>query len=406
MAQMTLPITLRRLPFVSGAMLILLIALWAGLLRLGWEWPGMPVMAMVYHGPLMVGGFVGTLISLERAVALGRVWTYGAPLASAAGGICLLAGAPPLVGQWLLLIASILLVVIFVQVTVRQPTLFLVVMGIGALAWVLGNAVWIHRHLIPPAVPSWIAFLVLTIVGERLELSRFLPRTPMRQPTFVAAAALYLTGIIVGLWLTGAGMAITGLGMIALALWLAVFDLARRTIRQRGLTRFTAACLLSGYFWLAAGGALSIWHSMIVPMLNDVAASSWLMAAPSAGMAYDSILHAVLLGFVFAMIFGHAPIIFPAVLAVRMDYRPRFYLHLGLLQLSVLLRVICDLAGWWTTRQWAGLLNAVAIILFLANTVTSLRLHQDRSPSSAGGARTPEVPKPVTISLGSSSIRT
>jgi len=35
---------------------------------------------------------------------------------------------------------------------------------------------------------------------------------------------------------------------------------------------------------------------------------------------YDAFLHAVLLGFVFAMIFGHAPIIFPAVLGIRIPF--------------------------------------------------------------------------------------
>jgi hypothetical protein len=76
------------------------------------------------------------------------------------------------------------------------------------------------------------------------------------------------------------------------------------------------------------------------------------------------------------MIFGHAPIIFPAVLSVRMKYHPRFYLHLLLLEIAVAGRIVADLAGWWTVRQWAGLLAALAIILFLIQTVTSLSLAQ------------------------------
>src|SRR6185312_6884485 len=150
---------------------------------------------------------------------------------------------------------------------------------------------------------------------------------------------------------------------------LSVFDLARRTIRLRGLPRFAAACLLSGYLWLAGGGVLSVLYAAILPVFHG---ATWLSIAPGAGLAYDAILHAVFLGFVFAMIFGHAPIIFPAVLAIRVDYRPRFYAHLALLQLSVLLRIVCDICGWWVGRQWAGLFNAVAIVLFLVNSVTSV----------------------------------
>jgi hypothetical protein len=100
-----------------------------------------------------------------------------------------------------------------------------------------------------------------------------------------------------------------------------------------------------------------------------------------AGMAYDAVLHAVLLGFVFAMIFGHAPIIFPAVLGIRMEYRPRLYSHLVLLQASVLMRILCDLGGWWSGRQWAGLLNVCAVLLFLFNTALSVRRRSEPTPA-------------------------
>ncbi|HXE55184.1 MAG TPA: hypothetical protein VN541_19330 [Tepidisphaeraceae bacterium] len=366
---MNVRVTALRFPVVAAALSLLLIGMWAGLLRLGWNWPAVPVMAIVYHGPLMVGGFLGTLISLERAVALRRGWAYGAPLASAVGAVSLLAMPDVRWGQYLLLLASALLVIVFVPIIRQQRAAFTIVMGLGAAAWLAGNLVWIIQQVIPPAVPWWMAFPVLTILGERLELSRLLPRTPRRQPTFLAATALYLAGLIVSLWLPGLGMTVAGLGMIALAIWLSVFDLARRTIRLRGLPRFAAACLLSGYLWLAGGGVLSVLYAAILPVFHG---ATWLSIAPGAGLAYDAILHAVFLGFVFAMIFGHAPIIFPAVLAIRVDYRPRFYAHLALLQLSVLLRIVCDICGWWVGRQWAGLFNAVAIVLFLVNSVTSV----------------------------------
>jgi hypothetical protein len=73
------------------------------------------------------------------------------------------------------------------------------------------------------------------------------------------------------------------------------------------------------------------------------------------------------------MIFGHAPIIFPAILGVRMIFSRRFYLHLLLLEGSVAWRVLCDISGGWSMREWAGLINALAILLFFVNTVTSIR---------------------------------
>ena len=140
--------------------------------------------------------------------------------------------------------------------------------------------------------------------------------------------------------------------MVALALWLLRYDIARITVKKTGLTRFIAVCLISGYVWLGFGGLLALYFGGV-----------------SAGFAYDAILHVVLVGFVMSMIFGHAPIIFPAVLNKPMAYSPRFYSHLALLQLSLLLRIYGDLTISLSARQWGGLLNTVAVLLFIGNTI-------------------------------------
>ena len=141
---------------------------------------------------------------------------------------------------------------------------------------------------------------------------------------------------------------IVGLGYLALAAWLLVHDLARVTVRQNGLTRYIAVCLLTGFVWLMVGGWLSIGY-----------------AGYTAGPIYDAKLHAVFVGFVFSMVFGHAPIIFPAVLGSPIAYRRHFYIPLVLLHLSLALRLASDFGGLVTLRQWGGLLNALAILLFL-----------------------------------------
>jgi hypothetical protein len=74
------------------------------------------------------------------------------------------------------------------------------------------------------------------------------------------------------------------------------------------------------------------------------------------------------------MIFGHAPLIFPAVLGRPMAYWPAFYLPLIALHLSLALRVVGDLGGSFLLRQWGGLLNGVTLLLFLANTAAALAL--------------------------------
>jgi hypothetical protein len=86
----------------------------------------------------------------------------------------------------------------------------------------------------------------------------------------------------------------------------------------------------------------------------------------------------VFIGFIISMIFGHAPIILPAILNVPVTFRPAFYLHLGLLHLSLGLRVVSDLSGWVVGRKWGGLLNEVAILLFLILTLLSIRAEVKR----------------------------
>jgi hypothetical protein len=87
-----------RFPLMALGMLALLTALWGGLVRLGWSLPVPWPTLFIAHGPLMVCGFLGTLIGVERAVALGAVWPYAAPLLTAVGTLALLSGlpAPPL----------------------------------------------------------------------------------------------------------------------------------------------------------------------------------------------------------------------------------------------------------------------------------------------------------------------
>jgi hypothetical protein len=101
----------------------------------------------------------------------------------------------------------------------------------------------------------------------------------------------------------------------------------------------------------------------------------WVLDAPLfvGGMAYDAMLHTLFLGFVFSMIFGHAPIILPAVVNLPVNYTPRFYIHLALLHASLLLRIVGDLTLTPALQHWGGLLNVCAVVLFLGSTLLATR---------------------------------
>ncbi len=364
-----------RFPLMALAILALLAAMWGGLLRLGWRWPVLQPRLVIAHGPLMVSGFLGTLIGLERAVALNRRWMYAGPLASGVGTVLLIAGVPGWPGPLLMTLGSVGLLAIFVVIIRQQLALYTVTMGLGALAWLIGNGLWLIGWPVHRVVLWWAAYLVLTIAGERLELARILRPSRASLAAFLIVTGLFLVGLVastvpygLGGRLAigdGLGVRLAGLGMIGLALWLLRYDLARHTVRKKELPRFIAVCLLSGYAWLAAGGLMAL-----------------IFGGVAAGPRYDAMLHAIFLGFVFSMIFGHAPIVFPAVLGVPLAYHPSLYLPLVLLHLSLALRVVGDLTLWWGGRQLGGLLNAVALLLFLMNTARTIQSSR-RAPAKA-----------------------
>ncbi len=354
--------TFHPLPLMALGALALLSALWAGLIRLGWQLPPVSLTLPAAHGPLFVSGFLGTVIALERAVAISFFFSSGksqyslylGPALTGVGAVMLVLGLP--VAPWLLTIGSLGLVGVSVFMVRKQPALFTVTMGVGALLWLVGNGLWLVGWPIPRVALWWAGFLLLTIAGERLELSRVLRLSDHSRRLFLAAVALFVAGLGWGLSAFDAGTRLAGLGMVALALWLLWYDVARRTVYRTGLTRFIAFCLLVGYLWLLVSGTLTLLYGGVM-----------------AGFYYDALLHALFLGFVFSMIFGHAPIVVPALLGRAITYHPRFYIHLSLLHLSLLLRVAGDLAPWWQGRRWGGLLNEIAILLFLFMTAMATR---------------------------------
>lgn len=352
----------QRAPLMLLAALALLAGLWAGLIRLGWQLPPLALRLPAQHGPLMVSGFLGTLISLERAVALsqnqgGRRLYYLSPLLAGLGVLALLVTLPTAVPRGLSTLGALGLTFIFVVIYRLQPTTDHLVMGIGALLWLIGNGLWLTGRPVFQVVPWWAGFLVLTIAGERLELARVLLHKKSTRQAFVVVTAVFLGGLLLTLAAFDAGMRLAGLGLFVLGVWLLRYDIARRTIRQKGLTRYVAACLLPGYAWLIAGGLL------------------WLIYGGQyvAGPIYDALLHIIFLGFVFSMIFGHAPVIVPAVLGVQVPYTPLFYAHLALLHISLGMRMMGDLLLWLPLRRWGGMLNEVAVVGFLLGTAVAVR---------------------------------
>ncbi len=125
----------RYMPFLALAILALLFALWAGLLRLGWALPSIPNLALA-HGPLMVSGFLGVLIPLERAVAIRQRWMFAVPVVASLGWVGLF--FQPFLGALLMTLGSLGMLGILAFMVRREPHIHTVTMAL----WRAGLGDW------------------------------------------------------------------------------------------------------------------------------------------------------------------------------------------------------------------------------------------------------------------------
>jgi hypothetical protein len=332
----------------------LLAGLYAGLIRLG-LWSGAhPVVSPILHGALMVNGFLGTLIGLERAAALQTKWTYGAPVFFAIATVLLLF-VHGIGAVYLFIIASIFFLMIMILLYRMQPEVYHLVMLLGAVCLLTGNVLLFLNYPIFNLVVWWIGFLLLTIFAERLELNRILRPPEKAQQFFLLLSLIWMAGAAITYFYHYSGWALASAALIIQALWLFRFDVARRTIKMSEWTRYSAICLLTGYGWLVAAGGFGLWFGL-----------------PRAGFLYDAQLHMIFLGFVFSMIFAHSSVIIPSLSGKMIPYSSYFYGPLILLHGFLLVRVIGDIAGLPVIRGIGGYGNIAAILLFLGGVVFQL----------------------------------
>lgn len=343
----------RRFAFLLPAAVAALAGLDAGLLLLGVPAPVVSTRLPEVHGMVMVLGFVGTVIALERAVALRRRAGYLAPVLLGAGGLLLVFSAPLWLGQTALAAGASTLVGVYVPLWKRQRDDSVLIQALGALLAAGGAFLWLSGRPVSSLLPWLTGFIVLTIAGERLELARVSLLASVTVAQLRGLACIITLATLLTLLWPVVGYPVLGLALLALVRWLMVHDIARRTIRSSGLPRFMAGALLTGYAWLAVTGAI------------------WVIRGPvTGGFAYDAVIHAVFLGFTMSMIMAHAPVILPAILHCRLPYHPVMIAAPVLLHVSLLLRLAGgDAFGNNLARQVGGTLNVLALLGFAATTV-------------------------------------
>lgn len=357
---------LARLPLMLPAAAGLVLGIGAGLELLGIP-TGMGLDRLPeLHAPLMVFGFIATLISLERAVALSRWWAWFAPGLTGLGGLLCVSALPLTTGQLLIVAGMAVHAGQYLAIWRRQAATATAIQALGAACGLMAAIVWSVGVAPARAVPLMAAFLVLTIAGERLELSKIVVDSGERMLMIGASGLAISTGLAIA-WPVG-GYPLAGAALLLIALWGGLHDVAMRTVRAQAVTRFSSVCMLAGYLWLTVAGA------------------GWLFGgARWEGPVHDAVVHALFVGFAISMIMGHAPLILPAVLGVRITYHPTLYIAVALLHLSLAVRVIPgDAWGWATARTVGAVGTAVAIVIF---ALTAVLVSARPTPVSKGAER-------------------
>jgi hypothetical protein len=347
-----------RLPFVFLAFASLIIGLLAGLTRIGWNIPFNVVVPE--HGAIMVGGFLGTLISLEKIIPLKKPLLYAIPITSGLSVASFLLGMAQ-AGYILLITASAGLCIALFMYLIANRGLIYLMMLVGAACWLVGNILLMTSNFYALAIPWWMAFVLSIISSERVELMKFLPVTEGNKKflafllsLFVAASALSFHGL---------GSIVSGVVLAGICIWLLRYDLIGLTIKKNGLTRFVAVALLTGYFSLLLT-ALFLLLFNIEPLY------------------YDIIVHLFFIGFVFSMIFAHGPIILPVPIHIGIGvsvkpYSKLLYLWLSLIHVSLIMRVAANMLFLIDVRKISGMLTSAAIIGYFM-TVAYLVITQTR----------------------------
>lgn len=328
---------------LTAAMVVLsvILGILAGYNRLGWA--GLPTGLAGEHGALMVGSFLGTLIILERAVIAKNKWFLAIPLINGLSLPLFLMGYGDL-ALLALVAGSMGLCYIYLDIIHRNKELYFYVMLIGSVCCLIGNILAWKFHFYPQALPWWMSFLLLTIAGERLELTKFLPIKSGQKLFLLLLLLLFV--VAGGSFYHGWGQLVAGVALFLVAVWLLKFDNIWESFKMKGLHRFSAIMLGAGYLWLAVSG-ICMALTAYIPI------------------AYDVLVHTFFLGFTFSMIFAHGPVILPGI--AKLPFNPfskGLYIWGVLLHFSLLLRICGSVYGIYPLKMWSGFFNGIFIVAY------------------------------------------
>ncbi|WP_425391127.1 hypothetical protein [Ekhidna sp.] len=310
-----------------GIPVFLILGLFTGLSRFGLiHFP-----LSFHHGVLMLNGFAGGVITVERLLSKPNDrWILIGLILLISGLTLYLMGF-----EFGLLLVAANIAILFLKETyvlIEKQSQNGVYQLVGLLSWFIGNLKFYQNGFYPAAVPFFIVFILMLIVGTRL--SKMGKEDVI---SLVLSLALFFS-----FWLGfhGYGQAIYGVGLALLGIRLAYLEI------KNGSKHLLA--LVVAYCWLLITGISSLFSDHIL-------------------YSYDLVLHALFLGFFFSMIFINAP---DALLKKLGLEELKTFPNLWVIFLSIGLiarLIIGDLFQIQLARNIGGILNLLAIILYASS---------------------------------------
>ena len=360
-----------RMVLLIGAGLAALLGLVAALIRADLIHPSGRVPLADLHGGLMVYGFLGAAIGLERAVAYrsggpGKPsWGFFAPALGLLGSLlCLLSlmvSSPAAAPAWVRVeffggipwtLSMLVLTAMYLAIWRRQPSAEVLIQVLGSLVGLIGAAAWVAGLDASVLAPTWLFFLILTIVGERVELARAVFSDVRLESGILGLSLLAVLMLPVQAMAPSVGYPLLGLSLGLLLLVMASHDVAKGTFRHGGLPGFMGTCMLSAYAW------------------GLLAALIW-MAAPLDSSTYwgDMALHALAVGFIMTMVIAHVCMIVPSVIRRPLPFHPLLWGAWALMQVGLLIRLLGAIRLYTPLWKAGNLLNVLGILSMMLAVV-------------------------------------
>jgi len=360
------------------------------------------------HWFLMTYGFLLSLISLEILALLSFEWS-----GDVAGSIYRLLY---LILFWisvlLLMIgdleASLLTVsVILIMVAIYASRIYLKPSRLGfkpthynyllTASPGIGGAIilaWLLARRLSSASPydvavASLAFPVATIIAvESRDIPLLLGGSPLRPSTrrsIFIGYGLVVAGILVfsqsiypwfrpfgGIPLIiGAILAITGSGLLR-----SILEGVRGGLVPRYMAVYSAIHLIAAFSWLIIGGALMLAYPWILDFSTN---------------PRDLAIHSIALGYIFNTIFGVDSVLMYSHMGISLRRAPKpSYLPYILLNTSLILRALYDIAGVGGITVLSAPLTGISILLFFAmHNMRLSRLRREMERVAGQGVRSP-----------------